>query len=59
MREETAEQKEWDKVPVDSIGAQGEEEARAYETVAQASAPVPSEAAATSLPRKRRLPHRR
>ncbi|HEY1255350.1 MAG TPA: methionine--tRNA ligase subunit beta, partial [Terracidiphilus sp.] len=48
MREETAEQKEWDKVPVDSIGAQGEEEARAYETVAQASAPVPSEAAATS-----------
>src|ERR1035438_5224258 len=37
VSEETEKQKSWDKVPVDSIGVQAEDEALAYETVAQAS----------------------
>ena len=46
VSEETEKQKSWDKVPVDSIGVQAEDEALAYETVAQASVPVPTEPAA-------------
>ena len=42
MTEETAKQKAWDNAPVDSIGVQAQDEARAYETVAQAAAPVPA-----------------
>jgi methionyl-tRNA synthetase len=46
VSEETEKQKFWDNVPVDSVGVQAEDEALAYETVAQASAPVPTEPAA-------------
>jgi methionyl-tRNA synthetase len=46
MSEESAKQKSWDNAPVDSIGVQAQDEAWAYETVAQASAPVPTEPAA-------------
>jgi methionyl-tRNA synthetase len=35
VSEETAKQKAWDNVPVDSIGVQAQDEALAYETVAQ------------------------
>jgi methionyl-tRNA synthetase len=43
MSEETEKQKIWDNAPVDSVGVQTEDEARAYETVALASTPVPTE----------------
>jgi methionyl-tRNA synthetase len=46
MSEESEKQKFWDNVPVDSVGVQAGDEALAYETVAQASAPVPTEPAA-------------
>jgi methionyl-tRNA synthetase len=46
VSEETEKQKFWDNVPVDSVGVQAGDEALAYETVAQASAPVPPEPAA-------------
>jgi methionyl-tRNA synthetase len=42
MSEETEKQKAWDNAPVDSIGVQAQDEARAYETVAQAAAPAPA-----------------
>jgi methionyl-tRNA synthetase len=45
MSEETDKQKAWDNAPVDSIGVDAAVEAQAYETVAQASAPVPTEPA--------------
>jgi methionyl-tRNA synthetase len=50
VNEESEKQKSWDNVPVDSVGVQAEDEALAYETVAQAAqaaaapaAPVPAE----------------
>ena len=43
MSEETEKQKAWDNVPVDSIGVDAASESQAYETVAQATAPVPAE----------------
>jgi methionyl-tRNA synthetase len=46
MSEESEKQKSWDKVPVDSIGVQAEDEALAYETVAQAA----KDAAAPAAP---------
>ncbi|MFZ1087201.1 MAG: methionine--tRNA ligase, partial [Terracidiphilus sp.] len=50
MTEETEKQKSWDNVPVDSIGVDAASESQAYETVAQASTPVPTEPAPVETP---------
>jgi methionyl-tRNA synthetase len=50
VSEETAKQKSWDNAPVDSIGVQAQDEARAYETVAQAAKEAVAPAAPVAPP---------